>query len=279
MSALHSNRLGWALILPAVVLMALFYFVPVLQVLAISFTEPEVGFQNYELLATNSSVQKAIITTLRISTITTVIALILGYVLAYQMTVCGPAARRWWYLIVLIPLWISVLVRSFAWVMLLRRQGLVNESLIGLGLIDEPLRLIWNEFGIIVGMVHYMIPFAVLVLAASMKDIDLRLMVAARGLGASRVTAFFLIFLPLTIPGILGATLLVFIITLGFYITPALLGGGKTLMVSEWIKNQILGMVQWGPGAMLATTLVLGILVTLFIFSRFVDLKIAFGGR
>lgn len=273
------NTVGWILILPALLLMGIFYFLPVLQVLAISFIEPTPGFGNYELLATNSAVQRTIVTTLRIGIITTIASLFLGYILAYQISVCNPLARRWWLLIVLIPLWVSVLVRSFAWVMLLRRTGLINEALLNIGVINEPLAMIWNEFGIIIGMVHYMVPFAVLVMLSTMRDIDLKLLVAARGLGAGKTASFFLVFLPLSAPGIIGSGLLVFIMTLGFYITPALLGGGKTLMASEWIKNQVLGLVQWGPGAMLATVLVVGILLMLAIFSKVVDLKSVFGGR
>jgi ABC-type spermidine/putrescine transport system permease subunit I len=106
---------------------------------------------------------------------------------------------------VLLPLWISVLVRAFAWVTLLRRQGLVNQGLQGLGVIDEPLALVWNEFGIVVGMVHYMVPYAVLPMLAAMREIDPRLLAAARGLGASRLTAFARVFLPLSAPGLVAA--------------------------------------------------------------------------
>ncbi len=276
-SRLQTNAGWWALILPALLLMAAFYFVPVVQILTVSFTEPTVGLDNYAMLVTNSSVQNAIMTTLRIGVLTTVISLLLGYVLAYQITMSSPRAQRWWLLIVLIPLWISVLVRAFAWVMLLRRQGLINEALLSLGVIDRPLALVWNELGIVVGMVHYMVPFAVLPMLATMRDIDLRLLAAARGLGAGAVTAFLRIFLPLSVPGLIGSGLLVFILTLGFYITPALLGGGKTLMVAEWIELQIMQLVRWGPGAMMATVLVVGILGMLALFSRIVDLGRVYG--
>ena len=177
----------------------------------------------------------------------------------------------------LVPLWISVLVRAFAWVTLLRRQGLVNNTLLGAGVIDEPLPLVWNEFGIIVGMVHYMVPFAVLPMLASMREIDPRLLDAARGLGASRGEVFRRVFLPLSLPGVIAAGVLVFIFSLGFYITPAILGGGKTLMVAEWISLQILDLIRWGLGTMMATMLVAAILVTLLVFSRIVDLRRIFG--
>jgi putative spermidine/putrescine transport system permease protein len=267
----------WLLILPAFLLMTAFYVAPIVQVLTISFTEPRPGFSNYERLFTSESVQRVIMTTLRICTITTVFALALGYGLAYVITLASERARRWWLLAVLVPLWISVLVRAFAWVTLLRRQGLVNEGLLAAGVIEQPLPLVWNEFGIVVGMVHYMVPYAVLPMLASMREIEPRLLAAARGLGASRGEVFWRIFLPLSLPGLVAAGVLVFIFSLGFYITPAILGGGKTLMVAEWISIQIHDLIRWGLGTMMATVLVVAILTTLAVFSRVVDLRRLFG--
>ena len=276
--ALPRDAGWWALLLPAFLLMTVLYLAPILQVLAISVTEPAPGLDNYERLFTSIGVQRVIGTTLRICVTTTLVALVLGYALSYVIALASPRAQRWWLLGVLLPLWISVLVRAFAWVTLLRRQGLVNQGLQALGVTDELLALVWNEFGIVVGMVHYMVPYAVLPMLAAMKEIDPRLLAAARGLGASRLTAFRRVFLPLSAPGLVAAGVLVFIFSLGFYITPAILGGGKTLMAAEWIKLQILDLVRWGMGAMLATVLVVMILVMLGIFSRLVNLRRLFGG-
>jgi putative spermidine/putrescine transport system permease protein len=276
-SSAGRNTGWWLLILPAFLLMTVFYVTPILQVLAISFTEPSPGLGNYERLFTSESVQRVILTTLRICVITTALALILGYALAYKVALSPAHQRRWWILTVLVPLWISVLVRAFAWVTLLRREGLVNSTLVGAGVIQEPLPLVWNEFGIIVGMVHYMVPYAVLPMLASMREIDPRLLAASRGLGASRADTFRSIFLPLSLPGLVAAGVLVFIFSLGFYITPAILGGGKTLMVAEWIGLQILDLIRWGLGTMMATMLVVSILVMLAVFSRVVDLRRIFG--
>ena len=267
----------WLLILPALILVLAFYVAPIAQVLAISVTEPEPGLGNYERILTSEGVQRVMLTTLRICLITTALALLLGYAIAYAITLASPRARAWWMLAVLVPLWISVLVRAFAWVTLLRRQGLVNNSLMQAGVITEPLPLVWNEFGILVGMVHYMVPFAVLPMLAAMREIDPRLLAAARGLGASRAQVFRQVFLPLSMPGVIAAGVLVFIFSLGFYITPAILGGGKTLMVAEWISLQILDLIRWGLGTMMATVLVLTIIVTLLVFSRIVDLRRMFG--
>ncbi len=153
-------------------------------------------------------------------------------------------------------MWISALVRAFAWVVLLRREGVFNSALLSLGLIDRPLALIWNELGVVIGMVHYMLPYAVLPLYANMRDIDQRCIAAARGLGASRRQTFLRVFLPLSVPGIVGAGILVFVYSLGFFVTPAILGGGKTLMIAEFIRLQIVEILRWGTGTMLATVLI-----------------------
>ncbi|MCS6855428.1 MAG: ABC transporter permease [Elioraea sp.] len=269
----------WLLILPAVVLMLVFYAFPLAEVLWISFPEPAPGLGNYERLLTSEAIQRVWVTTLRICLITTAVTLLCGYAVAYALVCAPPVLQRWMLVCVLLPLWVSVLVRAFAWVTLLRRQGLINETLLAVGLIGEPLRLIWNEFGIAVGMVHYMIPYAVLPLYAAMRDIDPRLVPAARGLGAGRFQAFLHVFLPLSLPGIVAATVLVFIFSLGFYVTPAILGGGRTLMVAEYIKLQILDLIRWGAGTMMASTLLVAILLLLAAFSRVVNFRRLFGVR
>jgi len=176
---LSTRQFYWLLILPAVLMMAGFYAYPLLKVLWISVTEPQPGLQNYERLFTSESVQRVLWVTARISLTTTAITMLLGYVVAYAMTHASEGQLRWLTFFVLLPLWISVLVRAFAWVTLLRSNGLINTGLMHLGLISEPIGLLRNELGVMIGMVHYMIPFAVLPLYANMRGIDLRLVAAA----------------------------------------------------------------------------------------------------
>jgi len=274
---LSTRQFYWLLILPAAAMMVAFYLWPLGQVLWISVTEPRPGLGNYERLLDSESVQRVLLVTTRICVVTTAIALTLGYVVAYAMVHATQRQLRWLTFFVLFPLWISVLVRAFAWVTLLRSNGLVNQGLQGLGLIAEPLALVRNELGVTIGMVHYMIPFAVLPLYSNMRSIDLRLVAAARGLGAGPFEAFTRVFLPLSLPGLVGAGILVFIFSLGFYITPAILGGGKTLMVAEWISLQILDLIRWGLGTMLAATLMIAVLGALWALSRVIDVKRLFG--
>jgi putative spermidine/putrescine transport system permease protein len=272
-TAVSVRTFYWLLVAPALVAMLAFYFVPLARVLWISVTEPRPGLDNYALLWSSASVHNVLLVTARICVITTTITLVLGYVVAYAMVHARGRQLRWLTFFVLLPLWVSVLVRAFAWVTLLRSNGLVNQTLLGLGVIGEPLPLVRNELGVAIGMIHYMIPFAVLPLYANMQGIDLRLVAAARGLGASRWQAFRRVFLPLSLPGLVGAGVLVFIFSLGFYVTPAILGGGRVFMIAEYIGVQILNIIRWGLGAMLATTLLVGVLLLMAALGRLVNLR------
>jgi putative spermidine/putrescine transport system permease protein len=268
---------AWLLAAPALLLLAIFYLAPLSQVLWISVTEPRPGLGNYALLIDNAGVKRVLWTTFRIGAITTLISVALAYLVAYAMLHATPRQRQAAFVFVLLPFWISVLVRAFAWVALLRSGGIINTLLRDFGLIDRPLALIYNEIGVVIGMVHYMTPMAVLTLFANMQGIDRRLVAAARGMGASRREAFLRVFLPLSLPGIVAAGILVFIFSLGFYITPAILGGGKTLMVAEYISVMITETLNWGTGTMMASTLMIAVLALLAILSRVVDLRRLFG--
>jgi putative spermidine/putrescine transport system permease protein len=222
-------------------------------------------------------VQKSLVTTVRIAAITTVFALLLGYAVAYAMRAASSRTQRLMLVLVLLPFWISILVRSFAWIALLGTQGPVNSALMAWGIVDEPVSFVRNETGVLIGMIHFMVPYAILTLYANMRGIDVGLVAAARSLGASRFQAFRLVFLPLTTPGLIGAGLLVFIVSLGFYITPALLGGGRVLMIAEYIAVQINDTLRWGLATMLAATLMIAVLGILWAMSKVIDVKRLFG--
>jgi putative spermidine/putrescine transport system permease protein len=269
--------LPWLLIAPALLLMSVFYLYPLVQVLLISVTEPAPGLQNFAALTTSASIQRMLLTTLRVCAMTTVIAVVLGYVVSYAMTGGSSRLQRWTLALVGIPMWVSALVRAFAWVALLRRDGLVNSLLIGTGVVSHPLNLVWNELGVVIGMVHYMLPYAILPLYSNMRDIDLRYITASRGLGASRAQTFARVFLPLSIPGVVGAAALVAVYSLGFLVVPAILGGGKTLMVAEYVRLQIVELLNWGQGAMLAVVLLVAVIGLLGIAIWLVGPKRIFG--
>lgn len=267
----------WLLVAPLLVLVAAFYIGPVINILWLSLTDPSPGLGNYEKLFTSASLLKILWTTLRVCVLTTVFSVIVGYVIAYTMSHLTGRERYWMLTLVLVSFWVSVLVRAFAWLTLLGRNGLINGILTSSGLTDEPVTMVRNEFGVLLGMVHYMIPYAVLPLLANMHGIDQRITNASRSLGAGPVRTFARIYLPMTAPGIIASSLLVFIISLGFYVTPAILGGGRVLMVAEYISVQVLITVRWGTASMLATLLLLGVFALLYILSRFMKIKDVFG--
>ena len=273
------DRLYRWLPVPALLLLVFVYLVPLGQVLLLSVTDPAPGVGNYALLVTSPAIGKVLLATLRICAITTVVSVSLGYVVAFVVTQASPARQRLMLAFVLLPLWVSVLARAFAWMTLLRREGLVNGWLMSAGLISSPLPLMWNEFGVVVGMVHYMLPFAILPIASHMRSLDTSLLPAAQGLGASRMQAFGRVFLPLSMPGVVGAGGLVMIYSLGFYITPVLLGGGRVMMIAEYISLQIQELLRWGVGTMLATMLVVVIGAVLFGLSKAVGLRTLTGAR
>lgn len=261
------------MLVPATLVIAAFLLIPLVRVLLLSVTDPHLGFDNYLLLFRSASIQRVIWTTVRIAAIATVFAVFFGYVIAYAMTTSSGLQARMLLIFVLLPFWTSVLVRSFAWIVLLNANGVVNAFLLDAQVVSEPLRLVRNEFGVLIGMIHVMIPFAALPLYASMLGVDRRLVDAARGMGATPSRAFVRVFFPLTRPGLFAALLLVFIMSLGFFTTPAVLGGGRTFMLAEFISVQVVQTVQWGVGTMLATVLLLSILAILSVLWRFGEVR------
>lgn len=269
---------GWLLVLPFLGMLIALYIGPILNILWLSVTDPEPGLANYAQLATSESLIRIIANTLRICLLTTLFSVVIGYLIAYAMVHASARNQSVMLALLLISFWISVLVRTFSWLMLLGNNGLINNTLEAMNVISEPIAFVRNELGVLIGMVHYMVPYAVLPLLANMQGLDQRVFQASRNLGASSGTTFRRIYLPLTRPGIVAASLLVFILSLGFYVTPAILGGGKVLMVAEYISVQLLVTLKWGTAAMLASLMLFGVMALLWIMSRFMKLSSVFGG-
>ena len=271
-------RSPWLLVLPLVLGLLAFYLAPLSNILWISVSDPQPGLGNYARLVQSEALQRVLWTTFRIAGETTLLALLFGYVVAYVMVHAGHRHRLWITAFVLVPFWVSVLVRAFSWLTLLGTEGLINQALLGAGWINAPLALVRNELGVMIGMVHYMVPYAVLPLYANFRGIDPSLSAASRSLGAGSARTFLRIFLPLSLPGIFAAGLLVFVVSLGFLVTPAILGGGKTVMVAEYVRVQIFQTVRWGVGTMMASVLLLSVIVLLLALARVVDVRKLFGG-
>lgn len=270
-------RVYYWIMAPVIAVMAAFFVLPLIQVLWLSVSDPVLGLQNYVALIENALIHKIWWNTLRICLLTTVVSIVLGYALAYALAHVGERQRTVMFFCILLTFWLSVLIRSFAWVMLLRTEGVINTAMMSIGIIDQPLRLVRNELGVIIGMTHYMLPVATMTMYANMRTIPRSHVDAARGLGASPVQAFLLVYLSQSKPGIVAAAILVFIFSLGFYITPAILGGGGIVMITEYIRVSFEDTLRWGYATMLATTLLFGLVVVLALFARAVDLKKVFG--
>ncbi len=273
------ERYAFYLTVPAGLLVILLYAMPILQVLALSLTEGAGGVENYTRLFTSRAVAKVVQTTLAVSVSTTVITMVIAYIIAFGMIHMSGAQKKLALLMVSIPFWVSVLVRAFAWITILRSQGLLNSGLMSIGAITEPIQLVYNRIGVTIGMVHYMVPFAVLLLYANLTDIDRRVVQAARSLGARPMTVFFRVWLPMSLPGISVASLFIFVFSLGFLITPALLGGGRTLMIAEYISVQISNTGRWDLATSLSGALLIVVGILLAIALRSPAMRAAFGGN
>jgi putative spermidine/putrescine transport system permease protein len=269
----------WSLLaLPAIVFLVAIFLVPLLVMSIRSFTDPPgAGLANYQKFFAEQAFVRILTNTFWIALLATVTCLVVGYPFAYLMTIVPGRLAGVLLIAVLLPFWSSLLVRTFAWQVILRDTGIINRFLLDLGLIHEPLTLIRTTGGVIIGMSHILLPFMVLPLYAVMRRIDPEFGRAAANLGASPTTAFVRIFVPLSLPGVVAGCLLVFILALGFYITPALLGGLKDQMISQLIVQQIQQRLDWGFGTAMSVLLVGITLAILFVLSRVVHLRDVFG--
>jgi putative spermidine/putrescine transport system permease protein len=256
------------LVAPAAALLLVVFVYPVFWLLLRSFSDPTWGFQNFRILIERPVYLRALWNTVVVSGTVTAVCLLLGYPLAYTIANAGPRLRRLLIFAVLIPFWTSLLVRTFAWMVLLQQKGLINQTLLQLGLIERPLTLIYNRIGVIVGMVHILLPFMILPLYSVLTRIDPTYSSAAASLGAPPVSNFLRVYLPLSLPGVLTGTVLVFVIGLGYYITPALLGGPGDTMIAQLIEAQVAEFGRWGLAGALALILLLGTSVTVILVHR-----------
>jgi putative spermidine/putrescine transport system permease protein len=238
-------------------LLAACYLLPLAGVVALSVLVPSPGLGNYVAVLSNPTVHTVVGNTLWISALTVSLTLLLAFTAATALLQATPARRRVILACVLLPLWISVLIRNYAWIAVLGPGGIVNTALLSLGVLDEPVSFVRNTAGVVIGMVHYMLPYAILPIYAQMTRIDPAVLHVARSLGASPAQAFVRVFLPLTRPGVAAAGFLVSIMSLGFYLTPAILGGGKTVMVAEFISVQVSETLRWDIATTLSTLLLI----------------------
>lgn len=249
---------------PIIIWMSSFFVVPILLVILVSFlTRGEVGdiqftitLGNYESLI-NPLYIKILWSSLLIAFFTTALCLFLGYPFAYFVARAKKRVRPLLLLLIILPFWTNSLVRTYAWIILLRTEGVINTLLLNLKIISEPLQLLYNDGAVLIGMVYMMLPFMVLPLYAAIEKLDFSLLEAASDLGASPYNAFMKVTLPLTKGGIISGSLLVFVPTLGYFFIPDLMGGSKIVLISNLIKNQFLSARNWPFGSAVSVILII----------------------
>jgi putative spermidine/putrescine transport system permease protein len=266
------------LILPLILYMSFFYVYPLLRMLTMSFS-PWFTLQYYREFFETGIYLQSLYITLRISALVTLLCLLIGYPLAYYLSGLPPHKANVLLTFVLVPLWTSILVRTYAWIMILGRNGILNQTLMKLGLIDEPVMVIYNIVGVCIGMTHVMMPFMVLSLYSVMTGIDRNLLKAAQNLGARPFETFRRIFLPLSMPGIFAGSVLVFIISVGFFVTPALLGGRMDVMISMIIEQAVSVFLNWGFACASAFILLFLILVIFLTSGKMIGFEKLWGRR
>lgn len=267
------------LILPGLLFLAVLFVWPVGRLVATSFAGWEDPFAQYERILTSTVYLRVLARTFLLSAEVVGLCLLLGYPLAYVLSRVGPLARVVIILCVLIPFWTNLLVRSYGWIILLNPQGALNGLLELVGLGSSPVPLVYNSTGVLIGMTQIMLPYCVLPLAAVMSRIDPNLESAARSLGASPLAAFRRIYFPLTLPGVFAGCLLVFMISLGFFVVPAILGGPGDILLAQLIEFNINNTLNWPFAAALSTLLLVATLLIYLIGDRFFDLGRLWGAR
>ena len=225
-------------------------------------------FENFLFLSSDELYWRAYLSCLRIATISTIITLIVGFPIAYGM---AKSAREWrptLMMLVILPFWTSFLIRVYAWMGILSQEGYLNQLLLWLGLISEPLQILNTNTAVYIGIVYTYLPFMILPIYATLERLDESLLEAAEDLGCSRISAFWLVTLPLSKPGIIAGSFLVFIPAIGEFVIPSLLGGSKTLMIGKVLWEEFFSNRDWPVASAVAVVLLLVLLIPIILFQR-----------
>ncbi|QQS13382.1 MAG: ABC transporter permease [Rhodospirillales bacterium] len=252
---------------PALALLFCFFLFPVARMLGFSVESGSLEW--YEKALGQGLYLQVFWRTFEIAALVTAICLVIGYPLGFLLATTTPFWATLGFIFVLLPLWTSVLVRTYAWMVLLGRNGVVNRTLIDAGVITDPLPLLHNFTGVLIGMVHVLLPYMVLPIYGAVRRLDPSVVAAAQGLGASSWRVFWRIYLPLTMNGIFAGGVIVFVLSLGFYITPALLGGGRVIMIAVLIEQQVRETLNWQFAAALSAVLLAATFAVYALAQRF----------
>lgn len=260
------------LLAPALIFLLLLFVLPLARLFSLAFTDEGGALSTFAVLAESEVYRRVMVNTFIVAVAVTAITVLLAWPVAYGLT----RLKGIWFALalygVLFPFWISVLVRTFSWMVLLERNGPINRLLQGIGVTDQPLALLFNDTGVMIGMVHVLLPYAIMPLYAAMARIDRRLLLASDGLGAGLLDTFFRIYFPLALPGLLGGATFVFLLSLGFFITPALLGGANAITLSMLIASFVTDRLAWSLAAAGSLVLLVVVLALLALTARLLPL-------
>jgi spermidine/putrescine transport system permease protein len=286
-SVRRETWLGWMLVAPALACVALFVVAPILSMGAFSFwsrlpdgtIDRSFTLESWQLLFADGFYWSILLDTALFALNCTIICALVAYGPAYLLTLQPPRRRAFLMILLLLPSWISYIVRTMSWMPVLGRNGLLNAALLKFGLISEPLDLLYNDLSIYIGMVQFLLPLMMLNIYLGLASVDQNVVAAARSLGATRLSAFLAVTFPLSLPALSAGAMLCFILSIGAYVTPMLLGGPGTTYYSKLIYDEIVGQQNWPLGAALALVIVIIFTVLLALYARFVGLKHLLKGR
>ncbi len=271
----------WLLLAPALLALAVFVVAPVAIVFAYSFFEflgsgsERAAFQfgNWAEVFSDPFYLLGLWKTVRIALIATVVSVLFGYVPAYFLATTRSQHRSLLLMLLIVPFWISFIIRTMSWIHVLGTNGALNQALQALGIIDEPLEMLYGEAAVVLGLVHFTLPYVILNIYVSLEGIDRNLVEAARSLGASKWSAFLQVVLPLSLPGLSTGILLCFVLVSGAFITPLILGGPQDFLFGNLVYDTIMSELNLPLGATLACVLLLFLGMFVFVFNRFVGLN------
>ena len=277
----NEQRMLLSLATPALLAVIAIIVIPVGWLFYLSFIADDgsLTLEHYRKMIEYKSYARVFVTTFQVSILTTLLCILIGYPLAYFLAILPPRAAGFFMLAVLLPFWTSLLVRTYAWLVLLQKNGILNDFAMSVGLWDEPIKLVHNLTGTLIGMAHIMLPFLVLPLYSSMRKIERDMMHAAANLGATPVQAFWKVYFPLSLSGMVAGSLIVFVLCLGFYVTPAVLGGGRVVMVATQITAILENQFNWGAASALGVVLLVATLVILYAASKLLRLDAVMFGK
>ena len=267
------------LLFPAGIVLTIFFFLPIFFLLILSFRKYIIGnppsaltLANYFHFFGDPFYLDVLLSTLKLGVLVTCITLILGYPVAYFLVRTRLPFKNWLRMAVISPLLVSVVIRTYGWLILLSDRGLVNQALLGSGIIHEPIKLLFTYNGVLIGLIHVFLPLMILSLVGVIENINPSLEDAAENLGANWIQRFLWVTLPLSLPGILAGSLLVFSLSIAAYVTPQLLGGPSLMLLSTMVFQQIMVVLDWGFGAAISVVLLFMTLLIIFVYTRILNL-------